>query len=227
MGLLLLVDGAQLDDGRTRVGQGQQDLLPIAASARHLGLRGEDEWPAPLLIVGDPAARKERQRGEAEDQFRRVFSGDSGELGDLTAAVQQEEVAAAPDQHGSVGGRDADPRQPCDQDRAGAAAEQPMGGDRRDHRPGAREQDGVRSLEPEPVDHRSVRQHLDRFAGRCPDLLRRRADRAVDHDLSGPPASGHRPQGRHAPLQIRVGVRHGHDRRAAVFRWVLSHGGRT
>jgi hypothetical protein len=58
VGLPLVVEGTELDDGVARCGERQQDLLPIGPIAWHFGLGGEEQIGSRLcwLRVLRPAA---------------------------------------------------------------------------------------------------------------------------------------------------------------------------
>ncbi len=129
VGLPLGAERTQLDHRRTRLGQGQQDLLPIGAGRRHLGLGREEQLRhggsgVPPGIRHRPGRRdvrilrsagKVRQRGQPEGCRHRQLVGQLGELGDLPVAVQHEQVAAGPQGDGPRRGGHADSGQAGDQ----------------------------------------------------------------------------------------------------------------
>ena len=112
----------ELDHRRTRLGQGQQDLLPVGAGAtapwpgqrRAAARRGGGSAPsaAGRRIPG-------RREGTATWPTRTLrhaeLVGQLGELGDLPVAVQTEHVAPGPQGDGPRRGRHADPGQAGDQ----------------------------------------------------------------------------------------------------------------
>ena len=88
VGLPLGAQGPELDHSRSRLGQGEQDLLPLGAGRRHLGL-GREKQVGPrrrrIRIFRTPG--EVRQAGQPECGRHRQLVGQLGELGDLAVAV--------------------------------------------------------------------------------------------------------------------------------------------
>jgi hypothetical protein len=110
--LLLAVCGPQLHHGRPSSSQADQDRLPVGAVGWHLGLCREYQvcpW-SPVAILPLGSRPEERQRCEPDSQVGGDRAAESGELGSLPMAVQDEEVATAAQRDGACGRGHADAR---------------------------------------------------------------------------------------------------------------------
>ncbi len=208
--LLLVGQGAHLDHGVARLGEGEHDPLPVGALDRHFGLGGEDEIGAVAGGgVGAGGRLEEGKRGQAELQGGDRAGGQGGELGDLPVAVQHEEVAAGPKPHRGRGRGHADPGQPGDQHRSVRATEvaRQVG----DDRPGAGQQQDVRPELAYAAAYLSSADHRHRSMGGRADLGEGGHHRVLEHQLLSDPAGRQRRQRRRTPLQVGVGVGNGED----------------
>jgi len=209
MGLLLVGQCADLDHRVTSRGQGEDDLFPVLAGRRHLGLSGEDQIAS--IVTGGSERVQERQPGQPEVQRRGERACQFGELGDLPVAVQHEQVATLPVADGRAGGGHADPGQPGQQHRPGRRLEERVRGEVGHHRAGGRQQHHIRLELADPAPQLGSTQHLHRQPGGRDDLRRGRHHRVLDHQLCSLPMARQGSQGGCTPLQVGVSIGDGQD----------------